>query len=156
MAKFCNCNPNDRIEGAWHKDTYGVKIKTDRHSFYIRCFPQVGDNNFYVYCYSNSKLIPYLSGELPESCMTVLPSGRDCVIVKKGVNGYFPYQQSENSIVARNFTDQYNLSHGITKAQEAAMLAGSMFGAWNKPGADPRNYDENGKPLKPKSKDLER
>ena len=37
---------------------------------------------------------------------------------------------------------------GVTKAQAAAMEAGSMFG-WHVPGADPKNYDDNGLPLPP-------
>ena len=47
----------------------------------------------------------------------------------------------------REFADDCNVKNGVTKAQEAAMLAGSMFG-WQTPAADPKNYDEQGQPVK--------
>lgn len=32
------------------------------------------------------------------------------------------------------------------------MLVGAMSG-WDKPGADPKNYNENGEPIRPQKKD---
>ena len=52
---------------------------------------------------------------------------------------------------ARTLVDEYNGKLGVTKAQEEAMKTGSMFG-WNVPGADPKNYDMDGKPMKPKDR----
>jgi hypothetical protein len=42
---------------------------------------------------------------------------------------------------------------GVTRAQEEAMLAGSIYG-WDTPAAKPWNYDQYGKPrIRPKEKD---
>ena len=43
--------------------------------------------------------------------------------------------------------DKLNEQIGVTRAQAAAMLAGSMFG-WAGPGADPANYDAQGQPVR--------
>ena len=56
----------------------------------------------------------------------------------------------------KELADSMNHKLGVTKGQAEAMKTGSMFG-WKVPAADPKNYDENGKPVKPKrNKDYER
>lgn len=94
---------------------------------------------------------------LPEHCYVYLPTTHEIGIVKRGESGYY---RSDLSPVygqdGKEFVDELNRDRGITKAQSEAMKAGSMFG-WHTPAADPKNYDENGKPIKPKrNKDYER
>ena len=78
---------------------------------------------------NGSTVIP-LRSSLPEQCYGVLPDTGELIIIKKGESG----------------------KAGVSKAQAAAMLAGSMFG-WQVPAADPKNYDENGQPIRPRQKD---
>lgn len=66
--------------------------------------------------------------------------------------GYTTASAKIEDVPSREIADYVNGKLGITKAQEAAMLSGSMFG-WHTPAADQKNYDENGKPIKPKQKD---
>ncbi|MEG1061676.1 MAG: hypothetical protein RSE43_09035, partial [Oscillospiraceae bacterium] len=89
---------------------------------------------------------------LPESCHSTLLSNGELIVIKFGEKGYFPSEFSAvDSSQNRIFADDRNKKQGVTKAQEAAMLAGSVYG-WNCPAANPKNYDDNGKPIDPAKK----
>ena len=93
------------------------------------------------------KVIP-LRSSLPEQCRSTLPSTGEIILIDKGESGYrssdLPRKTPEEN---RQAVDDYNRREGITRAQEAAMAAGSMFG-WDVPTADPQNYDEEGRLIK--------
>lgn len=91
---------------------------------------------------------------LPALCLSIEPSSGDLINIKRGVSGYFPSDWNEHGNRRHNqvLADHYNKRRGVTKAQEEAMLAGSMFG-WHTPGADPRSYDENGIPARASKRD---
>lgn len=90
---------------------------------------------------------------LPKQCYGVLPGTGSVIIIKQGETGYYKTDidmggKAQNTALV----EEYNQKLGVSKAQAQAMLSGSMFG-WHTPAADPKNYDENGKPIKPKQKD---
>lgn len=89
---------------------------------------------------------------LPKRCFSILPSGTEAVILTRYERGYKPANVRPKDVSLREGVDAVNEAMGVTKAQEAAMLAGSMFG-WDTPASKPKNYDENGKPIKPKDKE---
>lgn len=94
--------------------------------------------------------------KLPDFCMSTLAATGDLIKITNKESGYSTADWSsdhedENKVLA----DYFNRLLGVSKAQEQAMVAGSIFG-WNTPAANPKNYDENGKAIKPKHKDYER
>ena len=230
MSRFCYQHPEAEFEGNYCTE-YGFRVQTPQHTYMLRCNPNYGDYNFYLYAYvarflehhmekakqgirfitpgykelfripdgdhiriftggggtrdrtcrfidethfetsggyssalyhicefaerleqSHGSVIP-LRSSLPEHCYIYLPTTREIGIVKKGESGYY---RSDLTPVygedGKQFVEELNQKGGITKAQEAAMLAGSMFG-WQTPAADPKNYDEQGQPIKRKAKD---
>ena len=90
-----------------------------------------------------NKVIP-LRSSLPVQCQSILPSTGEIILIDRGESGYrsldLPNKTPEEN---RQAVDDYNCKEGITRAQEAAMSAGSMFG-WDVPAADPANYNEQG------------
>ncbi len=101
---------------------------------------------------SHGTVIP-LRSSLPEKCYSTLIDTGMVVILKRGETGYYktdiPFTSREE---AHALVEEYNSKLGVTKAQEEAMKAGSMFG-WQVPAADPKNYDGQGQPVRPKHRD---
>ena len=76
---------------------------------------------------------------LPETCLTLLPSTGQLIIIKRGEPGYYRTDlDTGNAAQNRELADYHNGHRGITRAQEEAMLVGSMHG-FDVPGADPEN-----------------
>ena len=91
-----------------------------------------------------ANMITPLRASLPDKCYGYLRSTGDIVIIRRGIDGYFPTDMRISDIEsAKSIVREYNEAMEVSKAQEQAMMAGSMFG-WHVPGADPTNYDENG------------
>lgn len=112
-------------------------------------------NNLYHICEFAERMqrngvqtIP-LRSSLPEKCFSTLESTGEMIVITKGEKGYTPTGIFSQDASPREGATAAN---GVTKAQEAAMVAGSMFG-WETPAADPKNYDEQGIPIRPRAKD---
>lgn len=86
----------------------------------------------------------------------MLRSTKEIVIIKRGESGYYQTGiHAKNKAEGMKIVDEYNQKLGVSKAQAAAMEAGSMFG-WNIPAADPRSYDQDGKLLRSERNEHER
>ena len=114
---------------------------------------EVGNNLYHICQFaeqaqrSSIQIIP-LRQSLPEKCFSALETTGEIITVTKGEKGYTPTgQYPQNGVFPKEAAAALNEAAGVTKAQEAAMVAGSMFG-WDTPAADPKNYDAKGVPIK--------
>lgn len=225
MAWYGRNHAESCFQGNFSKE-FGFRVDTTDHAVLIRCIPQVGDNNFYCFCYRRDWLDKHIerakqdirfvtpdykelfrlpdgekititlnTGEkqdrvcrfidethvevgkdiyhicefaermaqngntyvpkeppLPPECFSILPSSGELIKVERYQNRYTPLDVQRTPGENRERADALNRGRGVSKAQEAAMLAGSIFG-WNTPAAKPKNYNENGVPIKPKDRE---
>ena len=66
----------------------------------------------------------YLDGpisELPEVCLSILPSDRSAILIRLGIDGFWP------TTITNDLVDSTNEKLGVTKNQRLAMELGSMF-----------------------------
>lgn len=50
MIRYCQQRPEAEMVGNYCTE-YGFKLKTDQHTYMLRCNPNYGDYNFYLYAY---------------------------------------------------------------------------------------------------------
>ena len=101
---------------------------------------------------NNGNTVIPMRSSLPEQCYTYVESCNIVAIIKKGCDGYYPtHLGTDSPDKNRAMVKLLNAQTGVDLAQAEAMKAGSMFG-WNTPAANPKNYDENGIPIKPNKK----
>lgn len=114
---------------------------------------EVGNNLYHICEFAERMqrsgiLVIPLHQSLPEKCFSALESTGEIITITKGENGYTPTgQYPQEGVSPKEAAAALNDAAGITRAQEAAMVAGSMFG-WDTPAADPKNYDAKGVPIK--------
>ena len=111
-----------------------------------------GDKELYVHLWDWNKewsiqteqerFGPKLVENLPEMCFSVLPTTGGLICIKRGESGYYPSDWDTGDRTRnQELADYHNQELGVTKAQQRAMEAGSMFG-WDCPGADPKTYEQ--------------
>lgn len=128
---------------------------TDKMCRYVDdCHMEVGGSFYSVYEFagmieqSGGSVIP-LRSSLLDKCFSITSAADQVVIITKGEMYQRPIGGCGEGVTAREGATAANEAIGVTKAQEAAMLFGSIYG-WDKPGADPSHYDEQGAPIRPK------
>ena len=121
-----------------HMEVFGQRTSTVYH---IDEFVEAWKNH------GCTEMIP-LRKSLPERCFGYLKATGEIVVLQKGQKGFAPTGKYAENETPQECVDSLNSAMDVTRAQAAAMMAGSMFG-WDAPAADPANYDDQGIPVRP-------
>ena len=124
-------------------DDYHMEVtgQTGSTVYHICEFAEVWEQN------GCTEMIP-LRKSMPEKCFGYLKATGEIVVLQKGQKGFAPTGKYAENETPQECVDSLNAAMDVTKAQAAAMMAGSMFG-WDAPAADPANYDDQGIPIRP-------
>ena len=124
-------------------DDYHLEVtgQTGSTVYHICEFAEVWERN------GCTEMIP-LRKFLPERCFGYLQATGEIIVLEKGRKGYAPTERYAENETPQECVDSLNAAMDVTRAQAAAMMAGSMFG-WDAPAADPANYDDQGIPIRP-------
>ena len=124
-------------------DDYHMEVtgQTGSTVYHICEFAEVWEQN------GCTEMIP-LRKSLPERCFGYLQATGEIVVLQKGQKGFAPTGKYAENETPQECVDSLNAAMDVTRAQSAAMMAGSMFG-WDAPAADPANYDDQGIPIRP-------
>ncbi len=112
--------------------------------FHICQFAELMERN-------GNSVIP-LRNSLPVVCYGKVPDKRAIVMFERGFDGWRSASAIAKGRTSQKLVDELNNELGVSKAQAAAMLVGATLG-WDTPAADPKNYDEQGQPIKPRHRD---
>ena len=124
-------------------DDYHMEVTSQTGStvYHICEFAEVWEQN------GCTEMIP-LRKSLPERCFGYLKATGEIVVLQKGQKGFAPTGKYAENETPQECVDSLNAAMDVSRAQAAAMMAGSMFG-WDAPAADPANYDDQGIPIRP-------
>lgn len=147
-------NPQAVIQTQYRPES-AFRAETEQTLFFLRCIPQKGDYNFYLYVYDKAQFynVQREQKQMPRICWSRRKHTGEIVELHYGATQAEPFPM-EGALPqnTQQIVDAMNRDNEISKAQVAAMEAGCLFG-WNIPAADPKNYDADGKLLShPKSR----
>ena len=124
------------------------------------CHVEIGkgwDNLFHICQFAemmerNGNSVIPLRNSLPLVCYGKVPEKKAIVMFVRGSDNWRSAHFVTKGRTSQKLVDELNSEMGVSKAQAAAMLAGATQG-WATPAADPKNYDEQGQPIKPRRPD---
>ena len=97
MTRFCYQNPEAEFEGNYCAE-YGFKVQTPQHTYMLRCNPNYGDYNFYLYAYV-SRFLEHHMENAKQGIRLSRPAIRSCSVSPMATTSAFSRAAEEPATV---------------------------------------------------------
>ncbi len=136
MEQFCQEHEQARMSPASSRDSFGLRVDTAQHRYYLRLLPLRGNYNFYIYCYKTAlleKTIKVLVAEPMKPCeVREIPETLAAMQKLVGGNIEATYPLTEPSVIicnqeGKNLGLPYNRILCDPKGTPYDILCGTFF-----------------------------
>lgn len=155
MINYCGGHADSAFEGNYCKE-YGFRVDTEKYACLIRCNPNQGDYNFYVFPYESQWLDRNIE-KARQGIRFITPDYKELFRIPDGAHIQITRSDGEKLLRACRYIDEYHVEVG-SELYHICQFAELMERNGNTvaPAADPRDGDRDSQIRPAKKKDRER
>ena len=110
MTRFCYQRPEAEFEGNYCAE-YGFKVQTPQHTYMLRCNPNYGDYNFYLYAYV-SRFLEHHMEKAKQGIRFITPGYKELFRIPDGGKIKIRYSWNEERVRTCRYIDNYHVEIG--------------------------------------------
>lgn len=130
MTRYCRQRPEAEMVGNYCTE-YGFKLKTDQHTYMLRCNPNYGDYNFYLYAYVGRFLEHHMERPSRASDLS-LPATRRFFAFRTAIASAFSQAEEEPVTEPAGLSTKHTLKPAAT-IPAPSIISASLRNVWRKP-----------------------
>lgn len=97
MSRFCYQHPEAEFEGNYCTE-YGFRVQTPQHTYMLRCNPNYGDYDFYLYAYV-ARFLEHHMEKAKQGIRFIRPATKNCSVFPMATTSAFSLAAEEPATV---------------------------------------------------------
>lgn len=130
MTRYCRQRPEAEMVGNYCTE-YGFKLKTDQHTYMLRCNPNYGDYNFYLYAYVGRFLEHHME-KAKQGIRFITPGYKEIFAFRTAIASAFSQAEEEPVTEPAGLSTKHTLKPAAT-IPAPSIISASLRNVWRKP-----------------------